>query len=333
MRAITILAGLLAGLLYLEGSIKATTGDAELEHRPMLSPEEQADLQLTGFALELANERFIYRRRQGNWRCISAYGAIANPRQVTDLTRALLTRTATLRSSADTPESNARFGFDEAVQVEFFRAEETEDPFSFFIADKLRSPNGTSVFVRRAGSKEIRELDAADIDTSILRRESNFPPLMDRRLTAGCELNPGRGIRRAFLDFEGGASLELRPESDAGQLDWSLSDGTSESKVLPYRLAGWLAFLQQAPYAGFGNPAELEKKGLTPPHARVTLFPPEAQAIELVLGKEVAGETYLLNKTSGMLLLLPKGWSELVAPSAQSMTVAEGKNPWERWLR
>mgnify|MGYP004110246923 CR=1 FL=1 len=42
MRAITILAGLLAGLLYLEGSIKATTGDAELEHRPMLSPEEQA---------------------------------------------------------------------------------------------------------------------------------------------------------------------------------------------------------------------------------------------------------------------------------------------------
>jgi hypothetical protein len=65
----------------------------------------------------------------------------------------------------------------------------------------------------------------------------------------------------------------------------------------------------------------------------VTLFPPEAQPIELVLGREVAGETYLLNKTSGMLLLLPKGWSELVAPSAQAMTIADGKNPWERWLR
>ena len=333
MRVITILAGLFVGLLYLENSIKETTNDAGLEHRPMLSDQERAELQLTGFALQLADERFVYRRSQGDWRCVSAYGAIANPRRVTDLTRALLTHTATLRFSADTPLADERFGFDEAVQVEFLRNEESGPSLSFSIASKVRSPNGASVFVRRAGSKEIWELDAADIDASILRRESNFPPLMDRRLTAGCELNPGRGILRAFVDFEGGASLELRPARDGGQLDWNLSDGQTESKVLPYRLAGWLAFLQQAPYAGFGDPDDLERKGLNPPRARVTLFPPEAQPIELVLGREVAGETYLLNKTSGMLLLLPKGWSELVAPSAQAMTIADGKNPWERWLR
>ena len=333
MRSITLLAGLLAGLLFLERSIEPAIQGAETEHRPLLSASEQADLQLTGFALKVAGERFEYRRSQGVWRCVSAHGAVGDPRLITDLTRALLTRTATLRASANTAETVARFGFDEATEIEFFRDGEQEGSLLFYIGARVSSPNGSSVFVKREGVEGIWELDSADIHVSITRKGAGLPPLMDRRITAGCELNPGRGILRAFVDFEGGASLELRRESDGGQLDWTLSDGSAQSKVLPYRLAGWLAFLQRAPYAGLANPVELKGRGLTPPHARVTLFTPEAQPIELVLGREIAGETYLLNKTSGMLLLLPKGWSDLVAPSAGAMTLADGENPWERWLR
>lgn len=333
MRSTVLLAVILAGLLILERSIDPAIQGAETEHRQLLSGSEQAELQLTGFALKVAGERFEYRRSQGVWRCMSAYGAVGNPRRITDLTRALLTRTATLRASSGTARSLTRFGFDEAAEVEFFRDEEQEGALLFYIGARVSSPNGSSVFVRREGVEGIWELDSADIDVSITRKAVGLPPLMDRRITAGCELNPGRGILRAFLDFEGGASLELRPQSDGGQLDWTLNDGSTQSRVLPYRLAGWLAFLQQAPYAGFANPLELKGRGLTPPHAKVTLFPPDAQAIELVLGREVAGDTYLLNKTSGMLLLLPKGWSDLIAPSASAMTVADDENPWERWLR
>jgi hypothetical protein len=333
MRSALLLAGVLAGLLFLERSIEPSPKSAESAHRALLSPSEQADLQLTGFALKVAGQRFEYRRSQGVWRCVSAYGAVGDPRRITDLTRALLTRTAASRASTETAETLARFGFDEAAEVEFFRDGEEEHSLLFSIGERVSSPNGSSVFVRREGLDGIWELDSADIDVSITRKKAGLPPLMDRRITAGCELNPGRGILRAFIDFEGGVSLELRPQSDGGQLDWTLSDGSAQSRVLPYRLAGWLAFLQRAPYAGFGDPAELKDRGLTPPHARVTLFPPDTQAIELELGREVAGDTYLLNKTSGMLLLLPKGWSELIAPNARAMTVADGENPWERWLR
>ena len=333
MKSTLLLTGLLASLLFLESSIEPSLKDAETAHRPLLSPSEQADLQLTGFALKVAGERFEYRRSQGVWRCVSAYGAVGDPRLITDLTRALLTRTATSRAAAETPKALASFGLNEATEIEFFRDEEQERALLFSIGEHVSSPNGSSVFVKREGVEGIWELDSADIDASITRREAGFPPLMDRRLTAGCELNPGRGVLRAFLDFEEGTSLELRPQSDGGQLDWILLEEGTQSKVLPYRLAGWLAFLQRAPYAGFGNPDELKDRGLAPPFARVTLFPPEAKPIELVLGREVAGEVYLLNKTSGMLLLLPKAWSDLIAPSASMMTIADGKNPWERWLR
>jgi hypothetical protein len=47
----------------------------------------------------------------------------------------------------------------------------------------------------------------------------------------------------------------------------------------------------------------------------------------------VDGEVYLLNKTSGMLLLLPPDSSALVAPDAQALTEPLDMNPWERWLR
>ena len=333
MKATLLLAGLLAGLLFLERFQAPASSNASLTHRSLLTEGERAELQLTGFVLSDAGARHEYRGGQGDWRCVSAFGAIANPREVTDLSIALLSQPASLRAPALTTARAGDFGFDDGVRVDFLRSEPDAAPLSFQLGDSVSSPGGRGVFVRRLGLDGVWELDAESLWPLLRERSPGFPPLLDQRLTAGCVLDPARGIRRAFIDFHGGASLELRPMELEGEVRWALLDGSEERPLLPYRFAGWLSFLQRAPYAGFVNPSAQKERGLDPPVARVTLFPPEEAPIELVLGREVEGEVYLLNKTNGMLLLLPEGWSELLAPGKAQLTSADGANPWESWLR
>ena len=333
MRSAVLLAALLAVLLFLERAAGPSAADAGETHRPLVGLAEQQSLELTGFALTIGGERHEYRQGERSWRCVTAFGAVAHPRQITDFTRALLTRPVAWRAPSTPLEGTSGFGLDAPIQVEFFQSEAVDGSLVFFLGEFVGSPNGASVFVRREGVDGVWELDAEHLEPLSIRRSAGLPPLLDRRLTAGCLLDPSRGIARAFIDFEAGTSLELHPEEADGGIRWVLSDGTSEREVLPFRLAGWLAFLQRAPYAGFTNPRSAAQRGLEPPAARVTLFPPDAPSIELVLGREVDGEVYLQNRTSDMILLLPPDSSALIAPDARALTELEGGNPWERWLR
>ena len=333
MKSALLLAGLLAGLLFLERAQTPAASDVSRTHRALMTDAERAALQLTGFVLTDAGRSHEYRRSDGSWRCVSAFGAIANPREVTDLSLALFSQPAAWRSPALTEEKDAGFGFDGGLQIDFMRSDRDAAPLSFQLGSAVDSPAGRAVFIRRRGLDGVWELDAELLKPLLRERSAGFPPLLDQRLTAGCVLDPARGIGRAFIDFHDGASLELRPKELEGELRWVLLDGAEERPLLPYRFAGWLSFLQRAPYAGFVNPGAQKDRGLDPPVARVTLFPPEEAPIELVLGREVEGEVYLLNKTSGMVLLLPPGWGELIAPGKAQLTTAEGANPWENWLR
>ena len=333
MRRALMLSGLLAGLLLLERSQAPVAADAHETHRPLVTEAERESLELAGLALTKAGERHEYRKSGGVWRCVTAFGAVANPRQITDLTVALLTHPAALRAPLSTEDSVTAFGFDTATRVEFLRSDPDAGSLIFDLGSSVTSPGGRSIFIRRAGLDGVWELDALPLRPLTRERSPGFPPLLDRRLTAGCTLDPARGITRAFIDFHASASLELRPRELDGELRWSLADGTKEHMVLPYRFAGWLSFLQRAPYAGFTNPQADADRGLEPPAARVTLFPPEKAPIELVLGREVDGEVYLQNRTSGMLLLLRPDTAGLIAPGVPALSDASIANPWEAWLR
>ena len=333
MKRVALLAGLFGVLFVLERSQAPSAADALETHRPLLTESERESLELTGFVLTSVGERHEYRRSGGIWRCVTAFGAVANPRQITDLTRALLTKPAAWRSSSSSLEAATAFGFDTPTRVEFLRSEPADSPLLFDLGSFVPSPGGRSVFIRREGLDGVWELDAEHLGALSRQRSPGFPPLLDQRLTAGCTLDPARGITRAFIDFHEGASLELRPREIDGELRWSLNDGTSEHELLPFRFAGWLSFLQRAPYAGFTNPQADADRGLEPPAARVTLFPPEEAPIELVLGREVNGEVYLRNRTSGMLLLLRPNTRALIAPNVRALSDAELTNPWEAWLR
>ena len=50
-------------------------------------------------------------------------------------------------------------------------------------------------------------------------------------------------------------------------------------------------------------------------------------------GREVDGEVYLQNRTSGMLLLLRSNTRALIAPGVPALSDASIANPWEAWLR
>jgi hypothetical protein len=328
-----MLSGLLAGLLLLERSQAPAAADAHETHRPLVAEAERESLQLAGFALTSAGERHEYRRSGGVWRCVTAFGAVANPRQIADLSSALLTHPAAWRAPLG-PEASATFGFDTATRVDFLRSDPDAGSITVELGSFVNSPAGRSVFVRRSGLDGVWELDALPLQPLSQQRSSGFPPLLDQRLTAGCTLDPAQGITRAFIDFHESASLELRPREIDGELRWSLTDETREYMVLPYRFAGWLSFLQRAPYAGFANPGAADvDRGLEPPAARVTLFPPLEAPIELVIGREVSGQVYLQNRTSGMLLLLRPNTSALIAPGVSALSDASIANPWEAWLR
>jgi len=333
MKRVLFLTALLSALIVVERATTPSTTDPLETHRPLLTEAERSSLELTGLALTVAGERHEYHRNDGIWRCVTALGAVANPRQITDITNALLTRPAAWRAPSASREAAPTFGFDAPIRVEFLQREPADSALVFDLGGFITSPSGASVFVRREGLDGVWELAADHLESLSLKRSPGFPPLLDQRLTAGCVLDPARGITRAFIDFHGGASLELRPQEVEGGLRWSLSDGTSEHDVLPFRFAGWLTFLQRAPYAGFTSPQASTDRGLEPPAARVTLFPPEESPIELVLGREADGQVYLLNRTSGMLLLLPPDSSALIAPDARALSDTEIANPWEAWLR
>ena len=65
-------------------------------------------------------------------------------------------------------------------------------------------------------------MDAAHLEPLSIRRSAGLPPLLDRRLTAGCLLDPSRGIARAFIDFEAGTFELALPNMSFSFLD---SDG------------------------------------------------------------------------------------------------------------
>jgi len=333
MKRALLLTGLLTGLLLLERSQAPVAADAHETHRPLVTAAERATLELTGFTLTSAGRRHEYRRGGGVWRCVTAFGAVANPRQITDLTAALLTSPAAWRGPTASEEASAAFGFDESTRVDFQKSDPDAGPLSFDLGSFVSSPGGRSVFIRRAGLEGVWELDALPLRPLLRQQSQGFPPLLDQRLTAGCVLDPARGITRAFIDFHEASSLELRPKEVDGELRWTLMEGEQEHAVLPYRFGGWLSFLQRAPYAGFTNPSAELDRGLDPPAARVTLFPPEEAPIELVLGREVDGEVYLENRTSGMLLLLRPDAAALIAPGVRALSDATIANPWEAWLR
>lgn len=364
MKTKALLSALLVFLLFLERSGATTADDPTLTHRSLISATERAGLKLSGLTIAIGPKRHAYHRMASTWRCLTAHSAIAHPRQIDDLTTTLLSSTAAYRGPAS-PSHLTAFGLDTPIRVEFVRANTQAndstasatsaaaddassatadpsadatsnadaEPLTFLLGTILASPTGPTIFVQRAGHDDVWELEAQHLAPLTHNPEPDFPPLLDRRLTAGCELDPARGITRAFIDHTNGASLQLAPSESNGERRWTLTDGTQETDILPYRFAGWLRYLQRAPYAGFTRPDLAPELGLDPPAARVTLFPAQAPPIELLLGHPVDGKTFLHNKTNGMLMLLPADAAALTAPTARDLTQASDTNPWEAWLR
>src|SRR5690606_3586999 len=133
-----------------------------------------------------------------------------------------------------------------------------------------------------------------------------------------------------------GTSLELVPdEAAAGEFAWKLlvNGEPAAASPLPYRVAGWLAFLARVPYQGFAPLEHAAALGLGDP-VRLTLIPPNAEPIVLELSATSERSLApIVNRTNNLTLLVDRERLELFQPTEAMLTDTTIPNPWEVWLR
>lgn len=279
-------------------------------------------------------ESFRYAFSGGQWRCVSALSAPAHAGEIGELVLGLANARGLERAFTAAELERAALDPLAAIRVTLLRSDGVE-LLSLDVGAHLPGPAGGRAYVRRVGELRALEIDAAPRPL-VDRGVGSLPPLLDQRVLAGTPLDPRRGVRRVFLDQAAGGSLELVPDPSApGEFAWTLLvDGApSADPPLPFRVAGWLAFLVRVPYEGFAAPARAAELGLAEP-TLLTLVPPDAPPIVLEVGAPTDRPLApVLNRTSALLLLVRPEHRALFTPSAAMLTDPSLANPWESWLR
>lgn len=348
-RALLGLALLTAALFAATRALEGGGGEVREVPLPRLVDErEAAALSVAGVSIDYGDEgpRFVYAQREGLWRCTTAYDAPALSSRVEDLTRELVEARGMSRGPLAGHE--ASFGLDEAqrVVVRLHGARMFEEPggdvlLEVELGHSLPGVGGGRGFARLAGAHEVLEIQY-DLRARLARdSEGGLPPLLDGRLLAGEFPDRGGGLERAFIDLADGTSLDLESElravpglpQEEWPRDWSAITGETRLRCLPYRIAGWQAFLYRAPISGLSDPAAAERRGLDPPVAVVTLAQVDAAPIVLRVGRPApSGGRFVENRKTGQLVYLEPEVAALLLPTLEGLAERELQNPWEAWL-
>jgi hypothetical protein len=348
MRPALGLSLLVAALACARWASRPTVSEPSLGYEPLIEAERLGELEVAGFSVEYPalEQRFLFALQGGVWRCIDAHGALALGNRIEELTRELGGAIGELRS-VDASRAGA-YGLDsedritlrlhgpllgtDAGQDERLRVE---------VGSAFPGTGSRRSWVRVDGSDRILEIP---YDPRVwLERESAsaLPPLLDERLLAGEWPPRGGGLRRVFLDRADGSSLQLDSEVEevAGlpreewPRRWQAAEGEARSRCLPFRIAGWQAFLYRAPYVGLSDPAVAERRGLDEIRATLTLIQVDGDPITLEVGRPApSGATFVRNQKTGQLCLLEPEVAALLVPTLGQLCEPEGGNPWESYL-
>lgn len=300
--------------------------------RPLeLAPQ---DVRAVGLELPARDERWLYVvDEQGVWRCANAEDAIARPKAVGGLVLDLVRATGLPREVP--AERRPAYGLGEdAPRVVLFGAGFATGADRSALAEILLGEDveGRRAWIAPEGGA-VWEIDRTPRARFAQPAHDRLPPMLDRRLLAGEQPDPGEGFTRAFLDFADGRSRELRRVGAAGTWSWELhAPGEEPVPVLPYRIAGWQSFIYRAPYAGFAAASEAERLGVTDPWLTITLVDARG-AIELAVAEpRERGPLAVRNARNGMLVLLAPEHAERLVPSDADLLDRGRANPWEEWL-
>ena len=292
-----------------------------------------------------AGESWLYGRKQGQWRCLTWRGALADGDALMALVSAITDAVGVPLS--ERPADPTDFGLDTpgsfTVTLHGPKAARLDPAQDRLLAVDLGATlaNGAGCFARRHGETAVWSIDT--VPASGLQREpgARIPPLVERRLVPASWPGLPVRIQTARVEHAGREPFELRLEereiSDEEYLagrppfEWVLV-----RRDIPEECAELLAlyFAQhvlEARWTGLADPVLADHLGLDRPRAKLTLLSGEAEPFELILGAKLpGGVSAVWLPATQQLCEIPPNEEALLFPTEDAFAVSATLNPWER---
>ena len=347
-RRLLVLAVLVAALVAADRSQRAAQAARRAESlriahfAPDLAERGQA---LAAVRIERGGESWLYGRKQGQWRCLSWRGAIADGNALMTLVSGITDAIGVPLSAQ--PSRPADYGLDtpEMVTVTLHgpQAAPLDPAADRLLAVDLGAPlaSGAGCFARRHGESAVWSIDTSPAAGLAREPGARIPPLVEQRLVPVAW--PGLPVRvqRAIVEHAGREPYELRLQEReitheqflAGQPPFRW---LRVRRDVPEECAGLLVlyYLQHvldATWSGLADPVLADHVGLDHPRAKLTLMSGDAEAFELVLGSRLpGGVTAVWVPSTQQLCELPTEEEALLFPQEQEFDVDAAVNPWDR---
>lgn len=340
LRPMAVLAVLLAALFAWDRALDSRDGavhPADPGVEPLIARETLAKRPVAALTIEnvKSGQSIFYARKHGQWRCVEAFGAIADESALQAFLASLLEARGVLRS-AD-PARAPGYGFDDALRVRLHGSRVIDQADrDVIVAVEIGASTDRSAFARVAASPRILEIDRDPRLHLVVPPGTGLPPLIDTRLLAGSMPEGFRGFGRFAFEFADGRrfAVESQPsaEPDAPP-DWFVVHGARRDPCQSWRVGGYTGLWLREHFEGVANPARAAELGLDPPFLTIALTPHGGEAIRFdVSAPSTAGQAYLWNRSTNTLAVISRALHENIVPDPEMFLDETRPNPWERWL-
>jgi len=347
-RRLLVLAVLVAALVAADRSQRAAQAARRAESlriaafAPDLAESQEA---LAAVRVETGGESWLYGRKQGQWRCLTWRGAVADGDALMTLVSAITDAVGVPLSAH--PARPADYGLDtpEMVTVTLHgpKAAPLDPARDRLLAVDLGAPlaNGAGCFARRHGESAVWSIDTLPAEGLAREPGSRIPPLVERRLVPLAW--PGLPVRvqRAIVEHAGREPYELRLEERqvsreeyvAGKppFRWLRVRRDVPEECAELLVMYFVQHVLDATWTGLADPVLADHIGLDHPRAKLTLLSGEAEPFEIILGSRLPGGiTAVWIPSTQQLCELPSSEEALLFPDEEVFAVQATVNPWDR---
>jgi hypothetical protein len=292
-----------------------------------------------------AGESWLFGRKQGQWRCLSWRGAVADGDAVLALVSAVTDAVGVPLS--ERPANPAEFGLDLptmfTISLHGPKVAPLDPGQDRLLAVDIGAPlaAGAGCFARRHGESSVWSIDTSPAAGLARAPGERIPPLVDRQLVPAAWPGLPLRVQRLRVEIAGLPPYELslearevsREEFLAGKppFKWYLvTDGVAQdcAELLAVYFANHVV---EARWTGLADPALADHIGLDRPRAKLTLMSGEAEPLELILGARLPGNVPAVwVPLTGQLCELRPDDEALLFPPVEAFAPDAQTNPWDR---
>ena len=302
-------------------------------------------------------QRLVYARSRGLWRCLSVWNAPADGAAIELLLADLVDARGVLRAAG--PGARAEFGLLGAgsLDLRLHGRKLLEDEHGdVLLQARFGAPSqvggvlrarAVGAFASLGDDERVLELGFEPARALGAASPNGLPPLLALRVGPPGFPAPGERVVRAFLDHADGTSIELvraervplppEPGLDpnlALDFEWALLDEQGQQPIPPVRGEAYTTFAPRAPYDLLADPREFASYGLATPELKLTLVPSAGEPLVLeVSAEDVLGNRWVLCRSTPQLARVSPELAGMLVPDRATLSDAAIRNAWDAWLR